>query len=484
MKKQEWLEALEKSGRRGYPDSVHRSGDTLCAMVQTPEGKKLAAEGPAAAGFEGVQQGKGRLCGLTERNAAVLMSLFPETAPTVNRDGGFSMGLGDRLGLATPGHVQAVAEYRVFPVFAQQSMRELHLTGRTYRRVIADACFGVFQSGYAGGYGADGDHLKTPEEIALALDSGCSMITLDCSERMCPDAAGRTGDGLRSAYLELPPELRQRLEARYLQCELPCVGVMGREQLERAAVMFWKAVEHAVACYGRILTAGRAVDFELSIDESPAETTPAEHFFVANELRLAGVRLTSLAPHFCGRFEKGVDYRGDLEQFRQELVVHQAIAGHFGYRLSLHSGSDKFSVFPAFGAVTGCRAHVKTAGTSWLEAMGTLAAGAPALFRQALEFAMTHRTRAEAYYHVSGTVKEMVPPGRRSDAELPQYLQEDAARQTIHIMYGCLLAEPWFREAFFAWMEREEAQYGMALTRHIRRHLEALGVPKRTGITM
>jgi hypothetical protein len=125
-----------------------------------------------------------------------------------------------------------------------------------------------------------------------------------------------------------------------------------------------------------IVAAGREVDFEISIDETSTPTLPEHHFFVASELIARQVGMKTIAPRFCGEFQKGVDYIGDLKQFEQELRVHAAIADHFGYKLSVHSGSDKFSVFKMVGKATKGRFHLKTAGTSWLEAIKLVAMGA------------------------------------------------------------------------------------------------------------
>ena len=106
---------------------------------------------------------------LTSQNAKVLRSVVPWTAPQAFGREGISMGLGDRLGLASPGHIKAIRHTRVRPVLAQQSMRELDLTQRTYQDVLDAATWAVFQEGYQAGYGADGDHLKKVEHIQAAL---------------------------------------------------------------------------------------------------------------------------------------------------------------------------------------------------------------------------------------------------------------------------------------------------------------------------
>ena len=195
---------------------------------------------------------------------------------------------------------------------------------------------------------------------------------------------------------------------------------------------------------------------------------------IANELAMNGFLPDSVAPHFTGTFEKGVEYAGDLRAFARDLEIHQQIAERFGYKLSLHSGSDKFSVFSAVGRVTGGRVHVKTAGTNWLEALAVLAEADPVLYRRAHSYAVEHRSEAEKYYRVSTDVSAIPDVGMQSDAYLPEYLRLPASRQTMHICYGLLLAKPWFREEFFRVLDEREEEYYARLETHIGKHLRYL----------
>ncbi len=465
----------ENAARLGlyvYPNSADEAEGTACAVVHRGSEKLLAVCGARAADFAGEEAGGVKLCPLSTENAQPLMTLFPYAKPQSHRGHPFTFGLGDRLGVATPGHVRAIAPYGAFPVFAQQSIRELNLTGRTFADVIAAAAFGVFQEGYKGGYGADGDHLKTKDEITYALTSGCSMITLDCSEHIDVHAAALGDAEVAAAYGAIPADVRAHYEETYLGRELPIVGTLSEAELRRIVLVFWRAVRHAVDCCAHIeATRAADVDFELSIDETLTITTPAEHFVVANELALAGVKPDSVAPHFSGAFEKGIEYAGNLGDFARDFVVHQKIADHFGYKLSVHSGSDKFSVFSTVGRVTQGRVHVKTAGTNWLEAVAVVAEADPALYRRAHKFALERRAEAEKYYHVSTDVREIPDIDLQSDAYLPEYLKLPASRQTMHIAYGLLLAEPWFRDALFGLLAEHEEDYYARLVAHIGKHL-------------
>lgn len=473
--KRTFLKELEAAGLQIYAESVDTAGETTCAMVRTAEGKCLAVSGSGSAAFSGAEQGSFKLCALTNENAAALQALFPYTKPTSHRGHAFTIGLGDRLGLATPGHVRAIEGYNAFPVLAQQSIRELTLTGRSFTDVISAAAFGVFQAGYKGGYGADGDHLKTKEEIRVALESGCTMITLDCSEQIDSKAAALSDGEIEAAYAALPEEIRAHYEQRYLNKELPVFGSLPAAELRRIVVVFWKAVQHAIDCWRYIEEIRTAeVDFELSIDETLSITTPAEHFVIANELDAQAVHPVSVAPHFSGSFEKGIEYAGCLRDFARDFDVHQKIADHFGYKLSVHSGSDKFSVFSTVGRVTGGKVHIKTAGTNWLEAMAVVAEHAPELYRRAHSYALENRAEAEKYYHVSTDPTTIPDIELQSDAYLPEYLQIPASRQTIHIAYGLLLSQSWFRDAFYAFMDAHEEEYAQRLVSHIGRHLRYL----------
>lgn len=467
------LAALRESGGLFvYDRSADAAEGTAAAIVKRDTEKLLAVMGEHAGNFAGEVQNGVKLCPLTVDNALRLQALFPYTKPKSHKGHAFTIGLGDRLGLATPGHVRAIAGYDVYPVLAQQSIRELSLTGRTFTGVIAAAAFGVFQEGYKGGYGADGDHLKTKAEIRYALESGCTMITLDCSEHIDIQAAAYTDAEVDAAYAALPADLRTHYEETYLGRELPFIGALPHAELKRIVLVFWDAINHAESCYQYIEEIKTAdVDFEMSIDETRTITTPAEHFVIANELLHHGVHPVSLAPHFSGEFEKGIEYSGNLNDFARDFDIHQKIADHFGYKLSVHSGSDKFSVFSTVGRVTGCHVHVKTAGTNWLEAMRVVARHNPALYRKAHKFALEHRAEAEQYYHVSTNPAEIPNIDLQNDAYLPEYLQLPASRQTMHIAYGLLLDQDWFRDEFFPFMSAYEEEYYAGLVSHIGRHL-------------
>jgi len=196
----------------------------------------------------------------------------------------------------------------------------------------------------------------------------------------------------------------------------------------------------------------------------------------ALEAEEAGIRLFSLAPRFVGEFQKGIDYRGDLGCFESSFRTHAALARKLGHRLSVHSGSDKFSIFPLVGALTQGRFHIKTAGTNWLEAVRVIALAEPEFYRILHRKALASFRKATAYYHITADLDNVPGLSGLEDDELPGLFENPDARQLIHITYGEILSDPSLRESFPLVLERHMEAYWAALIRHIGRHLDLLKI--------
>jgi len=208
----------------------------------------------------------------------------------------------------------------------------------------------------------------------------------------------------------------------------------------------------------------------MSVDETETPTSIEEHFFIASELRRLGVQWVSLAPRYVGRFEKGVDYIGDLDEFEAELARHAAIARVLGpYKLSIHSGSDKFSIYPIFARHTRGLVHLKTAGTSYLEALRVVAQVEPALFREILAYAIKRYAEDRATYHVSAELTRVPTPDTLADADLSALLDQFDARQVLHVTFGSVL-DRFGGEILSVLAANEEAHYA-ALEAHFEKHL-------------
>jgi hypothetical protein len=400
-----------------------------------------------------------------------------------------SFGLGDRLGLANPAHLRAIADTPWRAILAQQSIRELERTERTADEVLDAATWAVFQESYKQGFGADADHLKTTEHIDRMMQAGFTFFTFDPSAFVVNEAAKLPDGELSSRMSSLPWKIlddtadgmRSRYENETLRVTNDFEIHPTADEIRRALVKYGSVIAHTVTLYRHLESKyrGRPYEVELSVDETDSPTTPFEHFLVANELRRLGVKLVSLAPRFVGDFEKGIDFKGDLALFQREYVKHVKIAEALGpYKISIHSGSDKFSVYRAIGALHLGHVHVKTAGTSYLEALRTIAAKVPELFGEILDFARGRYEADKATYHVSAQLVE-VPSAKNCTMERFLGLFDDTnARQVLHVTFGSVLTckdgagKPVFKDRILRALEQHEDTHYEFLQRHFRRHIE------------
>ncbi|PWU67903.1 tagaturonate epimerase family protein [Gracilibacillus dipsosauri] len=465
-----------------YESSFEQKDGTNVIMAKAGTEKYLVAAGQGELfnSLTGDTVAGGKVCGLTHENRIVLNKFFAYTVPQAFGTEIATMGLGDRLGVASPGHIETTRNRKVKPILAQQSIRELTLLNRTMTDILDAASFAVFQEGYKDGYGADADHIKLEKDIEYALELGFSFITLDCSEQIRNDV-----EDAQKEFAGLPVD-RKEYYNHYLNKTFEVQGLnitFDDESLAKNVLVYGEAIDFMEHVYNEYISkAEKAIDFEISIDETETVTAPEAHFFVAEELRRRGVTVQSLAPRFCGEFQKGIDYIGDLEQFEKELHEHAEIAKYFGYKLSIHSGSDKFSVFPIIGKYTEGLLHIKTAGTNWLEAVRVIAVENPDLYRRMHVYAEDHFEETLKYYHVTPDLESVAPLNETADADLPTYMDHDAARQLFHVTYGILLTakneagEDLFRKEFFDTLLNNEDTYRQGLVKHIGRHLDLLGL--------
>jgi len=377
-----------------------------------------------------------------------------------------SFGFGDRLGLATPGHIAAVRGTKFAPIFAQQSVRENARTGRTPQQVMDDAKRAVDAAKWDSPWGADADHLKTLEDIPPFIAAGYTFFTVDPSEYVDNSADTDSPDALKQKVKAADWD---ELSASYLPPQGEGLwGNFETESLQHAMVKYGRAIQHAAMMFERLSQMKDRFDFEVSVDETDSPTTPLEHFFIASELTRLGVRFTSLAPRFIGRFEKGVDYIGDLNALDAEMAKHAAVTKHFGtYKLSLHSGSDKFSVYPLIAKHWGERVHVKTAGTSYLEALRVLAKYDPDLFLKIYSLGGTRYETDRASYHVSAELKSLP-----NDGDLLALLDDFHAREVLHVTFGSALMR--FGVGLNTALHKHMDAYHEGLRVHFEKHLSLL----------
>ncbi len=476
------LNVLEKNIKI-YPLSYCKIADIELQMVAINNIKNIAIYGKGLSfdAFEGNTVAEGfKLCPLIHTNRLALNKLLDYTCPQAFGKNISTFGAGDRLGLASPGHIRSISRSLAKPILAQQSKRELELTGRTYEDVLDSVSFAVFQEGYKDGFGADGDHLKEEAHIIDALNCGYTMITLDCSEKIGKGVEKLSSAEMENRYISIPADIRKRLEDKYLARTFNINGVQikyTKLELIKNVLIYYEAICFIIFIYKKYLSPlKREKDFEISIDETESTTSEYGHLFVASEIIDAGVDVTSMAPKFIGEFQKGIDYIGNVADFEAQLGIHAAIADYFGYKLSIHSGSDKFSVFELIGDYTKGRLHLKTSGTNWLEAVGTIAERNPTLYRQIHKCAQKHFTEAKSFYDVSADISKVPDVDSVSDAFLKEYLTDTHSRQLLHITYGYILRDPEIRTSIYDTLNENEDLYIHRLETHIGRHLELVGL--------
>lgn len=397
-----------------------------------------------------------------------------------------SVGVGDRLGLATPGHAMAFRNHGsgIVPVFAQQSMRELDRLGRSPQEVLDDATFGALKAGWDRQVGADADHLKTTDDMDRYLGAGFTSFTLDPGEHVrdvFAISAGDLADIPWGALEDDESSMLRRYAATTLDLGRSSLHV-GEEELRIAAYKYAKAVAHTVTMYRHLMDrADYPVEVEVAIDETDAPTTIVEHVYMATEMKRLGVEWVSFAPRYIGRFEKGVEYIGDISTFVDSFSQHFAVATALGpYKLSLHSGSDKFSMYALAADATDGMIHLKTSGTSYLVALGVAATCAPPLFRTIYDISRDAFEKTRASYQVSALLDQTPLSRDVIDADLGTLVTSFDSRQILHVGYGAVLTDRdpdgqrWLNDELHSLLVAESERYDQALEVHLGRHLALL----------
>tara|TARA_B100000683_G_scaffold209621_1_gene203990 strand:- start:304 stop:1545 length:1242 start_codon:yes stop_codon:yes gene_type:complete len=290
----------------------------------------------------------------------------------------YTIGVGDRFAHQAAAQLQACLKLAeqgidVIPVW-NKSNREHNFIGSEPQSVYDAAEAAVTALGWDKGWHVDADHINmdTVDKYLVCSD----FFTIDVA-----DFIGQTPEGDAVAkFVEKHSELIGSVTIEGIDVPFD----ISREYVEEVAGKYLRAVAEAGTIYRHIESNKDDFIAEVSMDETDAPQTPPELLIILAALSDEGVQLQTIAPKFTGRFNKGVDYVGDLPQFEKEFnddlaVIAHAIAKYglpANLKLSVHSGSDKFSIYPIIGAAirrTGAGVHVKTAGTTWLEELIGLA---------------------------------------------------------------------------------------------------------------
>jgi len=294
--------------------------------------------------------------------------------------GRFSFGIGDRFGREAASQLEAVLRAKgcgidLTPVW-NKSYREHLIVGTHPSTVRGAADKAVSDLRWASPYFVDADHI-TLETVDPFLEAS-DFFTIDVARYIDRSTDGQTIERFVSRH----PDLSCVIEIEGMDETIQGTA----DALRHAADRFLNATMEAGRIYRHIRAAKGAAHFltEVSMDETSKPQTAYELLVILAALADEGVPVTTIAPRFSGRFNKGVDYVGDVERFEREFAATVAVVRHavsaYGLpsdlKLSIHSGSDKFSIYPAVLRVlhhTGAGVHVKTAGTTWLEELIGLA---------------------------------------------------------------------------------------------------------------
>jgi tagaturonate epimerase len=402
-----------------------------------------------------------------------------------------SFGYGDRLGLATPGHLAAARKSDFAAIFAQQSIREMDRTQRTPEEVMKAAQTALAVAGYDKPWGADADHLKREDDVKRTAAAGFCFFTIDPSAFVVNEADAMGEDDLSKhidaqiddGVFQEPTWTNWYLEKEFAVTTGPALR-FSKETLLRAAVKYARAIAHCekMAGYIRAACGSRPYEIEVSVDETDSPTSTVEHLFFALELRRRNVKIVSLAPRFVGEFEKGIDFRGDLNAFSNSLKQHVAVAKAFGpYKISVHSGSDKFTAYPVIGRLCGDLLHVKTAGTSYLEALRAVCRKDKSLFGEIAEYCVGRFETDRKSYHISTTNEEIKSLANVAPADYEaNYLNECPGRQLLHVTFGSVLTHgarqngQRFKDAILEILCNDPALHAELLDIHFTKHLSLL----------
>ncbi|HHT24045.1 MAG TPA: hypothetical protein GXZ76_00795 [Clostridiaceae bacterium] len=416
---------------------------------------------------------------INRNTMSIFKEKFPEFYPITIPEDKQSFGIGDRLGNATAAHLDVIKHYNVFPVLAQQSMRELILTDRTYEDVINSAALSCFEVGYSDGYAADGDHLKELPDILDALRIGCTMITIDCSDKIGDLDVYEDKEGI-GFWDNLSDSEQESMLSIKNEFEVVMSKKVSKEEFLKEIWIYYDSIKYINHIYIETSKAGyKDINFEISIDENKSTTTLFGHWFIADMLSGYQFPVFSIAPRFVGEFQKGIDYIGSIEEFKENVKEHYKISNHFGHRLSFHSGSDKFSVFNSIGEIVKQPYHIKIAGTNWLEAVRVISVKNKDLFRKIYEISYENLDKAKKLYDIKTTLQDVKNINDIDESEYASLLDKDAYRQLLHVCYGYILEVAELKEDIMNLLSEEEDFYYSKLGSHFEKHLTELQAPKK-----
>lgn len=304
--------------------------------------------------------------------------------------GKYSIGIGDRFGHQGSAQLRAIMEaerkgLEITPVW-NKSNREHQIIGTEPQDVRKEADAVTREAGFTKQYFVDADHINL-DTVGRFIDSS-DFFTIDVASYIGKKADGHEIDNIINTI----NKYKGKLDIPGIEKRMEYSG----QKLNEIAENYLFAAKRAGEIYRKIEELKGAGNFvtEVSMDEVSKPQTPLELFFILGMIGSEGIPVQTIAPKFSGRFNKGVDYAGDpmkfAGEFEEDLMIVEYAIREFGLpenlKISIHSGSDKFALYPHIGALIKKHEkgfHLKTAGTTWLEEITGLALAGG----EALEFA-------------------------------------------------------------------------------------------------
>lgn len=329
-------------------------------------------------------------------------------------------------------------------MLAQQSAREIERTGRSFQDVIDSATVSAFEAGLQRPWGADGDHLRNEQEVTAAAEAGCTHFTYDVTA-----------------------ELEKGFDA---------------------------VVEKAGKLYGltRAIRGAGCFTAEISLDEGETTTDVAEIVRLVSALKSKQILINEIAPRFPGYFEKAIDYYAEIAggkknkdtgAFEAYLKEIAAAAAENNFRVCVHSGSDKFSIYPIVARVLKNNFHLKTAGTYYLEDLKIVARHDKQFFMDIFGFSLAQFNKDRATYELSCAPEKIPDLAKSSGDEISGLLQSGAGnddlRQALHVTYGSVLTARGetgrllFADKIENILRANSAEYESEMRAHLERHFSA-----------
>lgn len=409
--------------------------------------------------------------------------------------GKYSMGIGDRFGRQGKDQLRAfkMAEalgVDITPVW-NKSNREHTIIGTKPADVRAESDAATTELGWTKSYFVDADHIGLAN-VDLFIESS-DFFTLDVAESIGKPADAREID----KFLALNADLAGQIHISGMSVPITITA----DDMKAAASKFLLAVKEAGLIYRKIKEKKTNQYFvvEVSMDEAETPQTPAELLVILAAIAGENIPADTIAPKFTGRFNKGVDYVGDVKVFAREfeddvLVIRHAVKKYGlkqNLKLSVHSGSDKFSIYPEIHRIIGkygAGLHLKTAGTTWLEELAGLSCAGDAGLRMAKEIYFGALARfdemCKPYASVIDIRQDRLPSveqvnswdgssfaaALRHDQKCPDFNPD--FRQLIHVGYK-VAAE--MGPEFLNVLERNESVVGPVVTDNLySRHIISL----------